>query len=139
MNLFCENRSLEERRDHFRKKQVGNGAQPVAGCRMTGDIDAEAAQLLDQPPDLGAGRTHLFGDFGAARHDGGVLHEDANDAAQARIRCFGRGGRARFFGRYDDRNYSEMRVVRRSLFVLREERDSGSSQVNRLVGALGSA
>ena len=64
---------------------------------MAGYIDAEAAQLLNQPPDLGTIGGNFLSDLGAADDDRGVLHQQAHDAAEAevgglRLMCGGRRG-----------------------------------------------
>jgi hypothetical protein len=58
---------------------------------MSGDIDAQAAQLLDEAPDFGAAGGNFLSDFGAADHDGRVLHEEADDATETDVGGLGRG------------------------------------------------
>ena len=53
---------------------------------MPRDIDAQGAQLLNQPPNFRAARPDLFGNFGAADGHGSVAHQQAHDAPQANVR-----------------------------------------------------
>jgi hypothetical protein len=41
--------------------------------------------LLDQPPYLGSVAADFIGDLGSAYHDGGVIRQQAHNAAQAQI------------------------------------------------------
>src|ERR1700690_1050758 len=98
MNLLCEDRSFHERGNHFREQQVGDGAQSIAGGGMSGDIDAQPAQLLNQTPDFGPGGAKFLGNLRAAGDYRGVPHEQAHDAAQAGIGSLVNGWRAACFG-----------------------------------------
>lgn len=69
---------------------------------MASDIDSEAAQLLDQAPDFGAAGADFFGDFCSARDHGRVIHQEANDAAQAHVGGLVGAGRAANFFRDGD-------------------------------------
>ena len=53
----------------------------MARRMVASDIDAEATQLLNQAPDLGATRRDLIRDLRSADDDSGVLHEQAHDLA----------------------------------------------------------
>ena len=61
---------------------------------MPGNLNSQRAQLLHQPPDLGAAGADLVGNFGAAHHDGGVFHQQPNDPPQTQIRSLRRKARA---------------------------------------------
>jgi hypothetical protein len=52
---------------------------------MAGDIDPEAAQLLNQAPDFKTIGGNFLRDFRSADHESGVLHQQAHDAAEAKI------------------------------------------------------
>jgi hypothetical protein len=60
----------------------------ISGGGMSGHVHAQAAQLLYQPPDLGAAGRNFLRDLGAADNDCGVLHKQAHDAAQTLVRGF---------------------------------------------------
>src|SRR5208282_4856275 len=81
---------------------------------MSGDVHAQAAQLLNQPPDFGPAGADLFGNFRAADDDDGMAHEQAHDAAEAHVRCFMHGRQAASFrGSGDGGNYKQSLVVSR--------------------------
>ena len=74
-----------KRPQNFGQQQIRNRAQLISGRRMSGHIHTQAAQLLNQPPDFGAVRGNFLRDLGAAHDDGGVLHQQAHDAAEANV------------------------------------------------------
>src|SRR5580704_2300491 len=84
MNLRKQ-RALHQWHQYIGKQQVGNFAQLVTGCGMTVDLDAQRAQLLNESPDLRAADADLVGNLGAADHYRGVIHQQADNAAQARV------------------------------------------------------
>ena len=53
---------------------------------MPGNFDSQRAQLLYQTPHLGAARTNLVGNLGAAHDHGSVVHQQAHNPPQAQIR-----------------------------------------------------
>jgi hypothetical protein len=55
---------------------------------MSGDIDAERAELLNEAPDFGASGADLGGDFGSADDDSGVVDEKLDDAAETGVGGF---------------------------------------------------
>jgi hypothetical protein len=69
---------------------------------VSGDVDSKASQLLDETPDFRAVGGNLLRDLGAAYDDGGVLHEQAEDAAETEIRGDAglRGHAVRFHANY---------------------------------------
>ena len=83
--MRVEDGSAQQRAQNFRQEQIRDRAQLISGCGMAGHIDAETAQLLDQPPDFGPAGRNFLSDLGAAHDDGCVLHEQADDAAQANV------------------------------------------------------
>ena len=78
-------RAAQQRPKDLRQEQIRNRAQLISGGGVSGDVHAEAAQLLNQAPDFRAVGGDFLGDLGAADDDGGVLHEQAHDAAEAHI------------------------------------------------------
>jgi len=52
---------------------------------MSGDVYAQSAQLLDQPPNFRAAGRNFVGDLGATHNDRRVFHQQANNAAEAKI------------------------------------------------------
>ena len=132
VNVACRRKIVlfTQRRDHLRQQQIGHGAQLVAGCGMAGDIHAQPAQLLNQPPYLGPAGANFFGDLGAAGDDRSV-------APSAGARC-GPGGhrwpcaetvRGEFLWKWRWGDYSE---VRRSLVVSRRETRRASRNGNEM-------
>ena len=91
MDFRAEDRAREKRREHVRQQQIGHSLQLITGRRMSGDVNPERAQLLHQPPDLGAAGTDFVGDLGAADHDGGVVHQQTHNPSQSQIRLLRRG------------------------------------------------
>ena len=83
MNLFCacEDSSFQRRSYHLGQEQIWHRAQLITGCRMSRDIDAKPAQLLNQSPYFGATGSNFGGDFCATCDNGGVSHEQTYDAA----------------------------------------------------------
>src|SRR5271169_1043199 len=55
---------------------------------MSGNVDAQAAQLLNQAPNFRAAGADLFGNLRAADDNDSVVHEQAHDAAEADVRRF---------------------------------------------------
>ncbi len=53
---------------------------------MSGDLDAQFAQLLHQPPHLRPAGSDLFCNLGPADNDGGVLGQQPHNPPQSRIR-----------------------------------------------------
>ncbi len=102
VEVLVEDRAAQQRPQNLRQEQVRDRAQLISGGGMAGDIHAQAAQLLNQAPDFGAVGRNFLGDLRAADHDGGVLHQQAHDAAQAQV-----GGlRLVRGGRFDPRRAS---------------------------------
>jgi hypothetical protein len=112
MNVLRKDRPFDERGDHLRQKQIRHGTQLIAGCGVSGNINAKAAELLNEAPDFRAAGADLAGDFSTADNHGGVIHEKLHDAAQVDI-----GGRVRelqiasFLRCADGENYNESFVV----------------------------
>src|SRR5271165_5911468 len=52
---------------------------------MASNLDTQAAQLLNQAPDFGTIGRDFLRDLGSAHHDGGVLHQQAHDAAETNV------------------------------------------------------
>lgn len=94
MDVGVEDCAAQQRGQNFGEQKVRDRPEPISGCRMARHIHAQAAQLLNQPPDFGAVRRNLLRDFGSANYDGGIFHQETDDAAQADI-----GGVAGFCGR----------------------------------------
>ena len=67
------------------KQKVGDRFELIAGRGMSGDLHAEFAQMLHRPPDFGAAGAQFLGDARAADDHRGVVAQQANNAAQARI------------------------------------------------------
>ena len=59
--------------------------QLVSGRGMPRDIDAQATQLLNQPPYLRPTGGNFLCNLGAADDDRRMLHQQANDQPQPRI------------------------------------------------------
>jgi hypothetical protein len=57
---------------------------------MSGDVDAELAELLDEAPDFGASGADFGGDLGAAGDNGGVVGQQTYDAAETVVGPLGR-------------------------------------------------
>jgi hypothetical protein len=53
---------------------------------MSSNIHTQPAQLLNQPPNFRPARPDLFRNLRAADDNGGVVHKQAHDAAQANVR-----------------------------------------------------
>ena len=116
MNLLArigpENGALQRGCQHLRQQQVGDGAQLVARCRMSRNIDAQRSQLLDEPPHFRAAGPKLLGNLGAAGDDRRVADEQTDDPPQANVgRLVGRRQAASFAERGDGGNYKQSRVV----------------------------
>jgi hypothetical protein len=73
LDAVTERASAQHGRENFGKKKIGNFLQLVTGCGMTGDVDAQATELLDQAPNLGAAGADLVGDFGSTDDYRGVI------------------------------------------------------------------
>ena len=90
MNLLKDG-ALDKRREDIRQEKIGNRAQLVSGGRVSCNLDAQRAQLLDETPDLGTAGTDFVSDLRSADHDGGVVHQQANDATEAHVSFLARG------------------------------------------------
>lgn len=85
MDVFSKNSSAQHRRDNFRKQKIGDRPKLIARGRMTGDIDAQAAQLLNETPYLRAGRSNLLSNLGPTDYHRGVLRQEPHDLAKTNI------------------------------------------------------
>ena len=99
MQMRREDRALHERRENFRKQQIGHGAELVAGGGVAFDFHAQRTQLLDEAPDLGARNVKVAGEFSSAHNHRGVIHQQADDPAKAGVAEM--SGRERLFARTD--------------------------------------
>src|SRR5713226_7461109 len=52
---------------------------------MPGNLDSQGTQLLYQAPDLRTAGPDFLGNFRATHHDGGVLHQQPDNAAQTEV------------------------------------------------------
>jgi hypothetical protein len=86
VNVPVEYGAAQERPQNLGKKQIGHRAQLISRGGMPRHIDAQAAQLLYEPPDLGAAGRNFLRDFGAADHNRCVFHQQAHDAAEPDVR-----------------------------------------------------
>src|SRR5271156_4199546 len=92
MDLVVEDCAAKQRGEDFRQQEIRDGLELISGGRMAGDIHTEAAQLLNETPDFGTIGRNLLRDFCSADDDGGMLHQEAHDAAEANV-----GGLLRVF------------------------------------------
>ncbi len=92
LDVFGEDRVFYERRDDVREKEIGDGAELITGGGVSGDVNAELAELLDEAPDFRASRADFVGDLGAAHDDGGIVGEQADDASETSVGLLGHGG-----------------------------------------------
>ena len=99
MNLGIEDGAANQRPEDFGQQEIRHGLELISGGRMSGNIDTEAAQLLNQSPDFGTIGRNLLRDFRAAYHDGCMLHQEAHDAAETNV-----GGLLMGCGSYRARN-----------------------------------
>ncbi len=89
-------------RKNVGEQKIGNGFQLISGGGMTGDLHAQFAKMLHRAPHLGARRAQLLGNARAADDDGGVVAQQAHNAAQARVgRTVGRSVGASWRGSGD--------------------------------------
>src|ERR1700688_4339358 len=89
MKVGVEDGATQQGGEDLGEQQVGNRLQAIAGGGMSGNVYTEAAQLLNEAPDFGAGGRNFLRDFGAADDDGGVFHEKTDDTAQAEVSRLG--------------------------------------------------
>ena len=85
MHARGEHRALEQRAEDIRQQEVGDSFHLIAGGGVAGDLQAELAQMLYRPPNLGARSTELFCDTGAADDHGGVVAQQTHNASQSRV------------------------------------------------------
>ena len=90
MDVLAEDGAFEKRRKHVRQQQIRNGFELITSRRMPGNLNSQRAQLLHQPPDLGAAGADLVGNLGAADDDGGVVHQQPHNSSEAQIRLLRR-------------------------------------------------
>ena len=50
MEMIVEDSSAKKWTENFREQKIGDGLEPIPGCGMTGNLYAQAAQLLNQAP-----------------------------------------------------------------------------------------
>ena len=67
------------------RQQVGNRFELISRGGMSGDANAQLAQVLYRAPHLGARRAQLFGNAGAADDKRRVVAQQANDVAEAGV------------------------------------------------------
>ena len=84
--MRIEDGAPDQRLQNLGKKQIRNRTQLIPGRRVPRHIHAEAAQLLNQPPHLGAVRRNLLRDLRSTHYHRRVFCQQAQDAAQANIR-----------------------------------------------------
>jgi hypothetical protein len=71
----AKDRPFQGRRQHLRQQQVWNRAQLIARRRVSSDIHAYPAQLLDEPPNFRSARPDLFRNLRAADDNRSVPHQ----------------------------------------------------------------
>ena len=76
---------LHQRRENVGEQKIGNGFQLISGGQVAGDLHAQFAKMLHRPPDFGARRAKFLGNASAADDDGGVVAQQADDAAEPRV------------------------------------------------------
>lgn len=82
MNVIGKDSAFHQRIQRVAKQEIRNGTQPISSCRMAGDIDAECAQLLDQPPNFRSRAADLLRDLGPTDHDRRMMHQQPHDSPQ---------------------------------------------------------
>src|SRR6185369_546658 len=90
VNSSLENRAAKQRLKNVRQQEVRNSLQAISGGRVSGDLDAQFTQLLDEAPDLGAARTQFVGDLCTAHDEHGIVCEQANDVSESSVRAWAR-------------------------------------------------
>src|SRR5262249_20741612 len=88
-DVLGEYRSLQCRSQKIRQQQVRNSPQLVAGSRMAGNIDIQAAQLLNESPNFRASRTDFLRDLRTADDDGRVVHQQPDNSPQPDVSLCG--------------------------------------------------
>ena len=80
-----EDRSVHKGTDAVRQQQIGNRLKLVSRRGMSGNVNAQFAQVLDGAPDLGPRGTQFLGNAGSTDDKSRIVAQEANDAAEASV------------------------------------------------------
>ena len=90
-DAWGEDRPPYQRGNNVRQEQIGYRFKLVTGGGMSGDPNAQLAQVFYRAPHLGPRSTQLLGNSGAADNKRRIVTQQLNDAAETSIsRAFGR-------------------------------------------------